>query len=359
MSVREIDLGNVRGPRGDGGQRGTRQTQGTKITGTSTTPTVFPGTGIEDAIIGDTYVNTETGNMYQCTLGGSPTVAKWAYAGNLKGPKGDTGAQGAQGPTGATGATGPQGPKGDTGATGPQGPKGDTGAVDANTQIAFSEASKRENIASNEKINTIFGKIKKWLGDLGTAAFLDVINNLTTTESGQGVLDAYMGKLLNDAIEKKLNSANVINNLLATVAGNALDACQGKVLDGKITDLAETLARLNGNFDISEYDESNVHFDGAWEVRHCEVRKMNKIVTFHARIYAGTIVENYEYTISQAIDADIRPATEVNLCAVAGDIYMQNVVACMCMIDTDGKIYLKVSGVNKQYVDISGAYMVP
>lgn len=261
MSVREIDLGNVRGPRGDGGQRGTRQTQGTKITGTSTTPTVFPGTGIEDAIIGDTYVNTETGNMYQCTLGGSPTVAKWAYAGNLKGPKGDTGAQGAQGPTGATGATGPQGPKGDTGATGPQGPKGDTGAVDANTQIAFSEASKRENIASNEKINTIFGKIKKWLGDLGTAAFLDVINNLTTTESGQGVLDAYMGKLLNDAIEKKLNSANVINNLLATVAGNALDACQGKVLDGKITDLAETLARLNGNLFSVSTDEVIV---GKW-----------------------------------------------------------------------------------------------
>ena len=32
--------------------------------------------------------------------------------GNVKGPKGDTGATGPQGPTGATG---PQGPKGDTG----------------------------------------------------------------------------------------------------------------------------------------------------------------------------------------------------------------------------------------------------
>ena len=55
--------------------------------------------------------------------------------GNIKGPKGDTGATGPtglQGPKGATGATGPQGPKGDTGATGPQGPqgpKGDTGAT--------------------------------------------------------------------------------------------------------------------------------------------------------------------------------------------------------------------------------------
>ena len=109
---------------------------------------------------------------------------------------------------------------------------------------------------------------------------------------------------------------------------------------------------------VLEYDEGDVHFTSAWEVRHCEVRKMNKIVTFNARIYTGTIVENHEYTISQAIDADIRPATEVKLCAVAGDVYMQNVVACMCIIDTDGKIRLKVSGVNKQYVDISGAYMV-
>jgi len=60
-----------------------------------------------------------------------------------QGLKGDTGATGAQGPqglkgdtgaTGATGATGPQGiqgPQGDTGATGPQGLKGDTGATGA------------------------------------------------------------------------------------------------------------------------------------------------------------------------------------------------------------------------------------
>ncbi len=119
-----------------------------------------------------------------------------------------------------------------------------------------------------------------------------------------------------------------------------------------------TIPELNGNFDIRNTTKADVHFDGAWEIRHCEVRKMHKIVTLHARIYCGTIVENYEYTISQAIDADIRPATEVNLCAVAGDIYMQNIVACMCMIDSNGKIHLKVAGANKQYIDISGTYMV-
>ena len=43
---------------------------------------------------------------------------------NIKGPIGETGAQG---PKGDTGDTGPQGPQGETGATGPQGPQGETG----------------------------------------------------------------------------------------------------------------------------------------------------------------------------------------------------------------------------------------
>lgn len=44
------------------------------------------------------------------------------------GPQGEQGIQGPKGDTGATGATGPQGPKGDKGDTGSQGPKGDTGS---------------------------------------------------------------------------------------------------------------------------------------------------------------------------------------------------------------------------------------
>ena len=57
------------------------------------------------------------------------TMARY-LVGNVKGPKGDTGATGPQGPkgeTGATGATGAKGPKGETGATGPQGPTGKQG----------------------------------------------------------------------------------------------------------------------------------------------------------------------------------------------------------------------------------------
>ena len=234
MATRQIDLGQVVGPTGATGTRGSRWTQGTAITGTSTTATIFSGSGITDAIVNDNYLNTSTGNTYRCTVGGAASVAKWVYTGNLKGPQGAKGATGPQGPTGATGATGATGPKGDTGPTGPAGPQGPTGTVDANAQVAFTTASTRENIISNEKFGTILGKIAKYFKDLGTSAFRSVANNLTTASAGSTVLDGYQGKVLDG---KKLNNANVINNLLTTEAGYALDARQGKALDDEITEL--------------------------------------------------------------------------------------------------------------------------
>jgi hypothetical protein len=74
-------------------------------------------------VVGDWYLNSTTGDVYQKTA-----ASTWTYQSNLKGPGGAAGATGAQGatgatgPTGPTGATGPQGAPGATGATGPQGP---------------------------------------------------------------------------------------------------------------------------------------------------------------------------------------------------------------------------------------------
>lgn len=41
----------------------------------------------------------------------------------------------------------------------------------SNVTAAFSKASTRVNIATGEKLSVLFGKIAKWLGDLGTLAF--------------------------------------------------------------------------------------------------------------------------------------------------------------------------------------------
>ena len=112
-----------KGETGAAGAPGSKWYTGDKITGTSTTETVFSGSGIASARVNDMYLNTSTGAVYQCTVAGAASAAKWKYVGSIKGAKGDTGAQGPQGEKGATGAQGPQGAKGDTGAAGTPGSK--------------------------------------------------------------------------------------------------------------------------------------------------------------------------------------------------------------------------------------------
>ena len=110
---------NIIGPKGDKGDTGPKGVHGSYwysgngITGTSTTPQVFPNSGIAQAEFNDQYINTITGNLYKCTTAGNPNNALWAYSGTcLKGPKGDKGDQGPTGPEGVPGPTGPQGIRG-------------------------------------------------------------------------------------------------------------------------------------------------------------------------------------------------------------------------------------------------------
>ena len=72
------------------GEPGSIWYYGTAITGTATSGTVFPGSGITNAKSYDKYVNTADGNIYNCAVGGAPDVAQWAYIGNIMGPAGAT-----------------------------------------------------------------------------------------------------------------------------------------------------------------------------------------------------------------------------------------------------------------------------
>lgn len=87
----------LKGTTGNTGARGALWYSGTAITGTSTTATVFSGSGISSAIVGDMYLNTDTGNTYRCTTAGNASTAKWVYVDNLTGPQGQTGGTGAAG----------------------------------------------------------------------------------------------------------------------------------------------------------------------------------------------------------------------------------------------------------------------
>lgn len=61
---------------------------GNKITGTSTTATAFPNSGISAAKVGDMYLNTDTYNTYRCTTAGAASAAKWVYVANIRGGQG-------------------------------------------------------------------------------------------------------------------------------------------------------------------------------------------------------------------------------------------------------------------------------
>lgn len=79
---------NLKGATGATGTRGTVLSLGTAITGTSTTATIFSGSGLASSLVNDVYLNTSTFNMYKCTVAGNAATAKWVYIGCIKGTNG-------------------------------------------------------------------------------------------------------------------------------------------------------------------------------------------------------------------------------------------------------------------------------
>ena len=114
------------------------------------------------------------------------------------------------------------------------------GAIKEVNTPTFTTATSRTNINSGESQSIIMGKVKKWLADLGTAAFCSVVNNLTTTAEGS-VLDARQGKNLSDALTK-------LNTLMGSTD---ISAIGGGTLTGAINELnskkiyADNVANIN------------------------------------------------------------------------------------------------------------------
>lgn len=111
------------GPAGPTGPEGPQGPQGSLWSTGAGVPSA--GTGV----VGDFYLNTTNGDVYEKT--GAST---WTLRDNLTGP---AGAVGATGPTGPTGATGPQGIQGNAGPTGPTGSSG----LDGGIKYTFSQTT--------------------------------------------------------------------------------------------------------------------------------------------------------------------------------------------------------------------------
>ena len=199
-------IGNFKGPKGDRGDagdtgiRGSRWNSGIAITGTSNAATVFGNSGIEDALKNDMYLNTETGNTYRCTVGGTADTAKWVYAGNIKGKQGDKGEKGDPGQEGG----------------GSIATKEDAGSVKPADGLTVEED----------------GTLKVNID--GTTLTMDQVNNIIK-----------LADTLKDAINGAFPAANVANNQITTVEGFALDARQANPnIDGS---LAKQISDLNGS----------------------------------------------------------------------------------------------------------------
>ena len=125
----------------------------------------------------------------------------------------------------------------------------------------FTQASTRSNIASQESMPTILGKIMKYFSDLKSHAFNSLANNLTTTSSGSYALDAYQGKVLNDKINSLIGMAQ--GTIPSTVNTRGyVDMPSGFTLDNSIVvgcrfGSAYTLDYLSGSGIISIFWETS------------------------------------------------------------------------------------------------------
>nr|DAU55575.1 MAG TPA: Baseplate component [Caudoviricetes sp.] len=285
-------IGNFKGPKGDkgdtgegktgpagaAGQRGSRWSEGTAITGTSTTATVFSGTGIADALANDMYMNTSTGNVYRCTVGGAAAVAKWVFAGNLKGTKGDKGNTGAKG---ATGLKALQPNRRWTSTFTTVGATASAPFTDFNRNPVVGDVFMNVDGSSNIgqwKITAISGttatfqlisyvSAKGAKGDTGASGTADTTfteaATLTKLASGES-FKAMLGKIAKavSTIFDKFDKKNIVNNQTTTVAGFALDARQANPnIDGslakQISDLNGSLENLNNFTDIPSNSDLN------------------------------------------------------------------------------------------------------
>jgi len=125
---------------------------------------------------GDHYLNTTNGDVYIWDGAG------WSVTGNIEGPQGpagNDGATGPQGPAGNDGATGPQGPVGADGAVGPQGPQGpqgDPGPTGTPGNMNYAQTLGAQVSISSSNMDVVTVAITSNGGPIMITTFGDAVN---------------------------------------------------------------------------------------------------------------------------------------------------------------------------------------
>lgn len=154
----------------------------------------------------------------------------------------------------------------------------------ADNITSFTEASTRANIASGETISTIFGKIKKWFTDLGTAAFKNV-----PASGDASTTDVVLG---NDTrLTNARNAADVYSWAKASTKPSYTASEVGALPANGKANTAGTADKVAHHLTIGSIN--SIYFDGS---HTAEVEIWNKIFCVEATGWSATVDSDGFYT---------------------------------------------------------------
>lgn len=235
-----------------------------------------------------------------------------------QGPKGDQGEEGSQGPKGNQGEVGPQGQKGDQGEMGLQGTKGDQGEVGPQGpkgdqgEIGIQGSKGDQGEAGPQGPKGATGATGPQ-GPIGVTPTLAA--NLTTTVAGKA-LDATMGKVLNDKITSTNSNLSAgLNGCKITYEGSDFYATYGSVKKKLGEAKAISQSWKGSNAASLQFDFSNISNYKTKTADDFYVQ-INSLVPFRS----GGLLGDHSFTLGKAYNSNTGILTLSNLYASGKEI---------------------------------------
>jgi len=174
------------------------------------------------------------------------------------------------------------------------------GSADSLT-VSFVQASSRTNIVTNETISTSFGKISKWLNDLGNSAFRDVdavpTDSSTNLVESNGIYDAISDIQIYDAY------VSTLDGFTSAMASTTIKSI---LLKSNITIPSDTTLVIG----TTKYIHTQSNFTIAFDSRTDSLSTSSNSVYFYGKISLGTYL-NLGMSVWYVMDAISSMVTDV------------------------------------------------
>lgn len=170
----------------------------------------------------------------------------------------------------------------------------------------FTIAQERENINSGESFSTIFGKIKKWFQDLGSAAFAAVANNDSTNQAGY-VADARIVKTHGDEIDNLRRDIDQVSQSFQDGCNTIMAGCTsyGATPDSNSPeDIVEAIGEIyNNRYNQGYNDGHSDGYDEGYDAGKVTLKYLGNSTTIDVRSqlpndYSGLTKDNFFVEVS-------------------------------------------------------------